>query len=283
VGTVASGEGSISLNEKLESAISRLGFWYRVTIIMVVIGLVSLSAIISASQIYFHEEIGKHGYIEEIFIEDTNESVLAFIPYSEEIFSPEGIVTLFLTQIWLMIGNGIAIGLLAFLVLWVTYRGHKHTSEFESIERQFIRQSYLVNFETSIPEGDNKVDKILSQAALVFPALKNLQQKKSANKINIKLNAQVNGYTIDAIVPTRKGDFIVKFFDNVVTYDEIKSICEKLSKSRARIYRVLFIAKDFEQELQTQKLVDLMDELPIYFKVDLIFEEDQGYSMLWID
>ncbi len=207
--------------------------------------------------------------------------MLAFIPYSEEIFSPEGIVTLFLTQIWLMIGNGIAIGLLAFLVLWVTYRGHKHTSEFESIERQFIRQSYLVNFETSIPEGDNKVDKILSQAALVFPALKDLQQKKSANKI--KLNTQVDGYTIDAIVPTKKGDFIVKFFDNVVTYDEIKSLCDKLSKSRARIYRVLCIGKDFEQELQTQKLVDLMDELSIYFKVDLIFEEEQGYSMLWID
>jgi len=278
---VASGEGSISLNEKLESAISRLGFWYRVTIIMVVIGLVSLSAIISASQIYFHEEIGKHGYIEEIFIEATNESVLAFIPYSEEIFSPEGIVTLFLTQIWLMVGNGIAIGLLGFLVFWVTYRGHKHTTELESIERQFIRQSYLVNFETSIPDGDTKVDKILNQAALVFPALKYLQQKKSANKI--KLNEQVNGYSIDAIVPTKKGDFIVKFFDNVVTYDEIKSLCEKLSKSRSRIYRVLCIAKDFQQELQTQKLVDLMDDLPTYFKVDLIFEEEQGYSMLWID
>ncbi len=278
---MASGEGSISLNEKLESAISRLGFWYRITIIMVVIGLVSLSAIISASQIYFHEEIGKHGYIEEIFIEATNESVLAFIPYTEEIFSTDGIVTLFLTQIWLMIGNGIAIGLLGFLVFWVTYRGHKHTTELESIERQFIRQSYLVNFETSIPEGDTKVDKILNQAALVFPALKYIQQKKSANKI--KLNVQVNGYVIDAIVPTKKGDFIVKFFDNVVTYDEIKSLCEKLSKSRARIYRVLCIAKDFQQELQTSKLVNLMDDLPTYFKVDLIFEEEQGYSMLWID
>ena len=278
---MASGEGSISLNEKLESAISRLGFWYRITIIMVVIGLVSLSAIISASQIYFHEEIGKHGYIEEIFIEATNESVLAFIPYTEEIFSTDGIVTLFLTQIWLMIGNGIAIGLLGFLVFWVTYRGHKHTTELESIERQFIRQSYLVNFETSIPEGDTKVDKILNQAALVFPALKYIQQKKSANKI--KLNVQVNGYAIDAIVPTKKGDFIVKFFDNVVTYDEIKSLCEKLSKSRARIYRVLCIAKDFQQELQTSKLVNLMDDLPTYFKVDLIFEEEQGYSMLWID
>jgi len=278
---VASGEGSISLNEKLESAISRLGFWYRITIIMVVIGLVSLSAIISASQIYFHEEIGKHGYIEEIFIEATNESVLAFIPYTEEIFSTEGIVTLFLTQIWLMIGNGIAIGLLGFLVFWVTYRGHKHTTELESIERQFIRQSYLVNFETSIPEGDTKADKVLNQAALVFPALKYLQQKKSANKI--KLNEQINDFIIDAIVPTKKGDFIVKFFDNVVTYDEIKSLCEKLSKSRARIYRVLCIAKDFQQELQTPKLVDLMDDLPAYFKVDLIFEEEQGYSMLWID
>jgi len=278
---VASGEGSISLNEKLESAISRLGFWYRITIIMVVIGLVSLSAIISASQIYFHEEIGKHGYIEEIFIEATNESVLAFIPYTEEIFSTDGIVTLFLTQIWLMVGNGIAIGLLGFLVFWVTYRGHKHTTELESIERQFIRQSYLVNFETSIPEGDTKVDKILNQAALVFPALKYIKQKKSVNKI--KLNIQVNGYAIDAIVPTKKGDFIVKFFDNVVTYDEIKSLCEKLSKSRVRIYRVLCIAKDFQQELQTPKLVDLMDDLTTYFKVDLIFEEEQGYSMLWID
>ncbi len=278
---MASGEGSISLNEKLESAISRLGFWYRITIIMVVIGLVSLSAIISASQIYFHEEIGKHGYIEEIFIEATNESVLAFIPYTEEIFSTDGIVTLFLTQIWLMVGNGIAIGLLGFLVFWVTYRGHKHTTELESIERQFIRQSYLVNFETSIPEGDTKVDKILNQASLVFPALKYIQQKKSANKI--KLNVQVNGYAIDAIVPTKKGDFIVKFFDNVVTYDEIKSLCGKLSKSRVRIYRVLCIAKDFQQELQTPKLVDLMDDLTTYFKVDLIFEEEQGYSMLWID
>jgi hypothetical protein len=280
---VASGEASLSLNERLEHAISRLGFWYRVTIIMVVIGLVSLSAIISASQIYFHAEVGEHGYIEEIFIEDTQESVLAFIPYTEEIFTTEGIVTLFLTQVWLMVGNGIAIGLLAFLVLWVTYRGHAHRKEFESIERQFIRQSYLVNFETLIPEGDTRVDKILNQASLVFPALKEIQHKKYANKIKVKLNVQVNGDTIDAIVPTKKGDFIVNFYDVTMSYDEIKSLCEKLAKSRSRIYRVLCVAKDFEQELQTQKLVDLMDELPKYFKLDLIFEEDQGYSMLWID
>ncbi len=280
---MASGEASLSLNERLESAITRLGFWYRITIIMVVIGLVSLIAIISASQIYFHAEVGQHGHIEEIFIEDTQESVLAFIPYTEEIFTTDGIVTLFLTQVWLMVGNGIAIGLLAFLVLWVTYRGHAHRQEFESIERQFIRQSYLVNFETSIPEGDTKVDKILNQSSYVFPVLKVLKQKKYANKNKVKLNERINGDTIDAIVPTKKGDFIVNFYDETLTYDEIKSLCQKLTKSRSRIYRVLCIAKDFEQELQTQKLVDLMDDLPKYFKLDLIFEEDQGYSMLWID
>ena len=101
--------------------------------------------------------------------------------------------------------------------------------------------------------------------------------------MKVKLNERINGDTIDAIVPTKKGDFIVKFFDETVSYEEIKSLCAKLTKSRSRIYRVLCIAKDFEQELQTQKLVDMMDDIPKYFKLDLIFEEDQGYSMLWID
>ena len=278
---MASGEGSLSLNERLEHAIAKLGFWYRVTIIMVVIGLVSLSGIISMSQIYFHQEVGKHGSIEEIEIAE-NDRVLAFLPNSEEIFTTESIVNLYLTQVWLMVGNGIVIGILSFLVLWVTYRGNVHQREFESIERQFIRQSYLVNFETSLPEGDSRVDKIINHASLVFPALKELQQGSSRKK-RIKENVQVNGDSVNAIVSTKKGDFVVKFFDEKVTYEKIKSLCESLSKSRTRVFRVLCIAKDFDESLQSNKLVDLMDNLPKYFKVDLIFEEEQGYSMLWID
>ena len=279
---MASGEGSLSLNERLEHAIAKLGFWYRVTIIMVVIGLVSLSSIISISQIYFYQEIGQHGSIEEVVIGENNEKVIAFIPNSEEGFSTDGIVTLYLTQIWELVGNGIAIGILSFLVLWVTYRGNIHQKEFESIERQFIRQSYLVNFETSLPAGDSRVEKIINHASLVFPALKELQQGASRRK-RIKENVQVNGDSVDAIVPTRKGDFVVKFYDEKVTYEKIKSLCSSLSKSRTRVFRVLCIAKDFEESLQSNELVDLMDGLPKYFKLDLIFEEEQGYSMLWID
>jgi len=279
---MASGEGSLTLNERLERAIAKLGFWYRVTIIMVIVGLVSLSGIISMSQIYFHQEIGKHGVIEEISIGKNDERVLAFLPFSEEIFSAESIVTLYITQIWLMVGNGVVIGLLSFLVIWVTYRGNTHRKELESIERQFIRQSYLVNFETSLPEGETKVDKIIHHASLVFPVLKALQLGSSRKK-KIKENVSVNGDVVDAIVSTKKGDFVVKFFDNKVTYENLVSLCRSLSKSRTRVFRVLCIAKDFEENLQSNELVDLMDAIPKYFKLDLIFEEDQGYSMLWID
>ena len=280
---MASGEVNLSLNERLENAIAKLGFWYRVTIFMVIIGLVSLSIVISASQVYFHQEIGKHGHIEQIYFEDKDLILLAYLPDTEEIFPAEGIVTLYLTQVWLMIGNGVVIGLLSFLFIWVTYRGHAHTRELESIERQFIRQSYLVNFETSIPEGESKVEKILNQASLVFPTLKELQRKAYANKMRLNLNQKINSHVVDAIITTKKGDFVIIFYDKPVSYSDLKDLCEALSKSRERVFRVLCVAKDFEESLQTNKLVDLMDELPKYFKLDLIFEEDQGYSMLWID
>ncbi len=280
---MASGEGVFSLNERLEIAISHLGYWHRITLIMVIVGLVALSGIISASQYYFHQEIGKYGHIEEIEVEDQALILLAYIPYSEEVFPSDSIVTLYLTQVWLMIGNGIVIGLFVFLFVWVTYRGSAHRKEFESVEGQFIRQSYLVNFETSLPVGETKVEKILNQAALVFPALNELRRKEYSSKLKIKLNTEIGKNTIDAIVPTKKGDFVVKFYDTVVSIENLKSLCEELSRNRDRIFRLLCVARKFDEELQTDKIVDLIDGLPKYFKLDLIVEEDQGYSMLWID
>jgi uncharacterized protein YnzC (UPF0291/DUF896 family) len=182
---VSKGPQDESLAEKLDRAIKQLDFWYRISIITVIIGLAALSGIISMSQFYFHSEIGKHGYINQIYLEDKDITVLAFIPYSKEIFSAEGVVTLYVTQLWLMYGNGVVIALLSFLFIWVTYRGKAHTKEFESIERQFIRQSYLVNFETSVPEGETRVEKILNEAIHVFPPLKEIQRKAKLKQSKI--------------------------------------------------------------------------------------------------
>ncbi len=282
---MSKGPQDYSLAEKLDNAIKQLGFWYRISIIIVLVGLASLSGIISMSQFYFHDEVAKYGQIQEIFIQDENITVLAFLPYSEEIFPAEGIVSLYITQIWLMYGNGVVIGLLSFLFIWVTYRGKAHTEEFESIERQFIRQSYLVNFETSVPEGETRIEKILNEAIHVFPTLKEVQRKAKLKqtKIPYKLNQKFNGETIDGIVSTKKGDFIVKFYDKTVSESDLKNLIKILSKSRAKIFRVLCVAKDYDEDLQSNKLVEIMDKIPKYFKLDLIFEEEHGYSMLWID
>jgi len=282
---VSKGPQDYSLAEKLDNAIKQLGFWYRISIIIVLVGLASLSGIISMSQFYFHNEVGKYGQIQEIFIQDENITVLAFLPYSEEIFPAEGIVSLYITQIWLMYGNGVVIGLLSFLFIWVTYRGKAHTEEFESIERQFIRQSYLVNFETSVPEGETRVEKILNEAIHVFPTLKEVQRKAKLKqtKIPYKLDQKFNGETIDGIVSTKKGDFIVKFYDKKVSESDLKNLIKTLSKSRDKIFRVLCVAKDYDEDLQSNKLVGILDKIPKYFKLDLIFEEEHGYSMLWID
>lgn len=282
---MSKGPQDLSLAEKLDNAIKQLEAWHRISIIIVLVGLASLSGIISMSQFYFHDEIGKHGYIDEIYIKDKNITVLAFIPFTEKIFPAEGIVSLYITQVWLMYGNGIVIALLSFLFVWVTYRGKAHTQEFESIERQFIRQSYLVNFETSVPEGQTRVEKILNEAIHVFPTLKEIQRKAKMKqtKIPYKLDQKINGDTIDGIVSTKKGDFIVKFYDKTVAASDIKNLVGMLSKSRDKIFRVLCVAKDYDEELQSNKLVGIMDKLPKYFKLDLIFEEEHGYSMLWID
>jgi len=282
---VSKGPQDFTLAEKLDNAIKQLGFWYRISIIIVLVGLASLSGIISMSQFYFHDEVAKHGQIEEIFIQDENITVLAFLPFTEEIFPAEGIVALYITQVWLMYGNGVVIGLLSFLFIWVTYRGKAHTEEFESIERQFIRQSYLVNFETSIPEGENRIEKILNEAIHVFPTLKEIQRKAKTKqtKIPYKIDQKFNGETIDGIVSTKKGDFVVKFYDKTVSESDLKNLVRILSKSRDKIFRVLCVAKEYDEELQSNKLVGIMDNMTKYFKLDLIFEEEHGYSMLWID
>lgn len=282
---MSKGPLDLTLAERLEYAIRHLDFWYRISLVIVLIGLASLSGIVSVSQYYFHNEIAMHGHIEQIYHQDQDITLLEFVPNSEEIFPAEGIVNLFSTQVWLMGGNGIVIGLLTFLFLWVTKRGNDHKKEFESIEGQFIRQTYLVNFETSIPEGQNKVEKILNQAIHVFPSLKDVQRKskEKQTKIPYKIDQHVNGLTIDAIVATNKGDFIVKFYEKTVSFSDIQDLVNSLTKSRDRIFRVLCVAKDYEEELQSNKLVSIMDKLPKYFKLDLIFEEDNGYSMLWID
>ena len=274
----------LSLAERLDVAIENLSVWHRVTLVMVIIGLLSLSVIISMSQYYFQQEISKHGRITEIHDEKTGDVALSFVPNGEQVFSSESIVALYSTQIWLMASNGLVIGLLSFLFLWITYRGQAYKKELKTIENQLIRQSYLVNFETSIPDGTTRIEKILNHSSLVFPELHSLlgRDKPEGKKLPYKTNQTIGNETVDIIVATKKGDFIVKFFDDA-SIKAIEQFAQTLSKSNKRIFRVLCVAKNYDEELQSNQLSSLMQKLGLKFDMDLIFEEEQGYSMLWIN
>jgi hypothetical protein len=276
--------GDKSLAEKLDVAIENLSTWYRVTLIMVIIGLLSLSVVISLSQYYFQQEIGKHGSITQTKDEKTGELELAFVPNSNQAFPTESILNMYTTQTWLMASNGLVIGLLSFLFLWITYRGNAYKKELKEIENQLIRQSYLVNFETSIPEGESRVDKILNHSALVFPELQYLirRAKPENKKLPYKLNQHIRNDVVDIIVSTKRGDFVVKFFDNL-SFKTLQEFTENLSKSGKMIFRVLCVAKNFDDQMQSSQLSTLMQQLDLDFDIDLIFEEEQGYSMLWIN
>ncbi len=242
----------------------------------------SLSVVISLSQYYFQQEINKNGQITEIRDEETGISSLEFIPHSEQGFAPDSVLGLYTTQVWLMASNGLVIGLLSFLFLWITYRGHAYKQELKSIEGQLIRQSYLVNFETSIPEGTNRVERILNHSCLVFPELRTLLRGRSEKKLPAKLDQKVGNDTVDILVSTKKGDFMVKFFDDV-SFSTLEQFTNNIAKSGKLIFRVLCVAKNYDEELQSSQLSSLMQKLNLDFDMDLIFEEEQGYSMLWIN
>lgn len=273
-----------SLAEKLDAAIENLSVWYRVTLVMVIIGLLSLSVVISVSQFTFQEEIHKHGEIKEIKDEESGQVGLAFVPNTDQIFSAESILKLYTTQVWLMASNGVVIGLLSFLFLWITARGQSYKKELKSIESQLIRQSYLVNFETSIPEGQTKADKILNHSSLVFPELQVIlrKAKPGEKKLPYKQNQTIGGETIDVAVSTKKGYFVVKFFDSV-SKQTLEQFASNLSKSGKPFFRVLCVAKNFDDELQSTTLATILQNLDLKFDMDLIFEDEQGYSMLWIN
>ena len=79
---MSKGPTDLTLAERLEYAIRHLDFWYRISLVTVLIGLASLSGIVSVSQYYFHNEIAMYGHIAQIYNEDENITVLEFIPNS---------------------------------------------------------------------------------------------------------------------------------------------------------------------------------------------------------
>ena len=153
----------------------------------------------------------------------------------------------------------------------------------------FIRKSYLLNFETAIPKGTSRVDKILNEALKVFPELKETKREaeKKDKKMHYELNKEFGDVTYDLSLKTKSGEFfLVKFVEDEVTFDELQSVVKntnKIFKNNLVVFRLLCVGKDFQQFFQDYGIEERMNSLTRSFKLDLIDEYEKGYTMAWID
>jgi hypothetical protein len=176
----------------------------------------------------------------------------------------------------------------------------------------YLEQTYVLIFDTTIPQGANTGEKILNLARVIFPELtsgyksqglwnrtklffRRRQGRYEHTAISQITNNKIDSeYSVDLILKTPEGHFVVKDFkDSVVTVDVLRELIERLSRKfriiqsippRTNIFRVICVGKTYDQRFLDGGLEKLMKrELKRNFKMDLILEEKVGYSILWVD
>lgn len=185
----------------------------------------------------------------------------------------------------------VSLGLFAFfgiIALIEKITSKKQKKKYNELIDGFIRKSYLINFETAIPKGANKVEKILNEAIKVFPELKETKREaeKKGNKLHYEINRKISNSVYDLSLKTKSdGFFLVKFLEEQ-TYEELEKIVKNTNsyfKDDRKVFRLICVGTDFQNVFQDYGFEERMNNLRRKFKLDLIEELDKGYSVVWID
>ena len=177
----------------------------------------------------------------------------------------------------------IILGLLLFQSAW----GRKEKKRLSKLTSEFIRKKYILNFEIALPHGETSQERILNQALLVFPELKEAKEKsiKKGKKFKYISEKKIGDYTYDLIIKTSEGHFLVEIFDKILTFDELKNIVKHTMKmfEKKDVFRLICVAKEFDKIFYSEELPEKMKRLKRKFKLDLVIEDEKGYSIVWID
>ncbi len=199
--------------------------------------------------------------------------------------------------------------ILPFLIFMI-FRSKRFYDELNTWNEEYLQSSYTLIFDTTIPKGNTTGEKVLSLASLIFPQLradyfdyyyvanfakaffKRKFTKSWKDKIEASLNYRVGQeYYLDVALRTLEGYFIVKSFgDSVVTVDNLKELIMTISNKfrnkygRLDVFRVIVVARDYDQPFLNRESLEQMmkGELKSKFDIDLIVEEQVGYTVLWI-
>jgi len=183
-------------------------------------------------------------------------------------------------------GTLISVGIVVIALIWFGSRGRKIWSELDDLQQQKIRQSYFLTFETIVPKGDTPTKRIFYMISKVFPEIKEAVKKaeKKPKNFQYEVDKKIEGAVYDLKQNTDEGILLVKFMEKQ-TYDELIDIVKKANKiaKKTKVFRLLCIGKDFSNVFQDYGFEGRMDELNRKFKLDLIEEDEKGFSLGWID
>ncbi|MFZ0510309.1 MAG: hypothetical protein WAM14_01775, partial [Candidatus Nitrosopolaris sp.] len=132
-------------------------------------------------------------------------------------------------------------------LVWYYIKGRQLDKNFNGWKQDYSEQTYILVFDTTVPQGDTTAERILSLARAIFPELRSnyippgirdrikLQFRRKLEKpqhiiVSESMNYKVGPeYSVDLALRTPDGYFIVKDFkDKVVTPEDLRHLAKIL-------------------------------------------------------
>jgi hypothetical protein len=181
---------------------------------------------------------------------------------------------------------------------------------FVKVQSALVRRSYILNFELEESAGVSQKDKIFNHLSLVFPQInkiKKMRLKRGYTNIDQQSkwritrwfiqNNKVNSFVFkkfDFAINTSTGVFVLKIVnDKILTFEDIENTVKDIRKKmtiiglgiedKGVIDRLIFLTKSFDENISEQELDEKMKKLKKTCLIDIIKEEEYGYSTIWIN
>jgi hypothetical protein len=197
--------------------------------------------------------------------------------------------------------------------IYFFFHVRKKIKNLERWDTNNVKQSYFIVFQTTIPVGDTMGEKIFHLAKHVYPELRSdiplsdpsvieriewylqrfisyLSRRKRDSEqemLSKALNYRIDSYILDLVLKTKHGGvFIVKYFGNkTVRFNDLNELIKIVKKkfgtkmwTESRSFRVICVAREYDSEI----LPKLKDLVTTENKIDLLVEEENGFSVLWV-
>ena len=196
--------------------------------------------------------------------------------------------------------------ILIFIVTVYYYiRYRKYYGELNKWKEDYLKQSYFLIFDTSVPRGTDTAEKVFNISRLIFPELRSDYVRYSPyysdhisvyfrnllkKNYKVEKNRKSNSYPFDLVFRTLRGYYIVKDFGSeMVTINHIQIMINMISGAfrdgyrRTFVFRAVCVANHYDPIFMGDEIEQIMSKhVKTKIKIDLLIDDGKGYSVLWM-